>query len=479
VLDYDPVANAVTAQHETMVAGASLDGMGLDGARLYVAAHGGGLLAFDAAPPFAPEPLAAPAALAEPWDVKPLGAGLLAVADGPNGLLLLDASADPAHPALLASLPLPGVSGFVRVVGSTAYVAALDGGAHVVDLADPAHPRLRATLDVGELVFDFAPRGALLLAATGRHLVAGTLGDGATIAVHDVHRSDGFALSLADGGAPDQLFTAEFAQVSRYAFHPERGGGAVAALPPDGIVAPVMAEKMHALSFPLRNLGSDPLHVDGVELLAVYANTSQAVAGAFDVAPGDSYTIPVDVTTAAGGDGEMFMVHVDAAALGDHDLALRQQPVLQAGDALPAPFAYNDAAGHGWDVSAAFANQVGVLVVAAATCPVAYYALQAAGHHLAPYLAAHQIVAFAIDPWDEATVEALAIRVPFPYLLSPLTTSDSHDHSHVLDLLEQPVVGTSPMPIVYVVGRDGRLVLARSGYDPLLVKAAIDAALAN
>ena len=62
--------------------------------------------------------------------------------------------------------------------------------------------------------------------------------------------------------------------------------------------------------------------------------------------------------------------------------------------------------------------------------------------------------------------EHSALSLAFPVLYSPLTTSDSHGWSEVLDVtLGQPSIAGPPMPIVYVVGSDGVITLARWGYQ--------------
>jgi hypothetical protein len=67
------------------------------------------------------------------------------VAYGSAGLRILDVSA-PASPALLATLPLAGESRGVVVKGSTAYVAAMDGGVHVVDVTNGSVPVKLSTI---------------------------------------------------------------------------------------------------------------------------------------------------------------------------------------------------------------------------------------------------------------------------------------------------------------------------------------------
>jgi hypothetical protein len=68
------------------------------------------------------------------------------VANQGTGLSVINI-ADPAHPALISSLPLPGLSTWIVVSGNYAYIAAAESGVQVVDITNPAIPILAATYD--------------------------------------------------------------------------------------------------------------------------------------------------------------------------------------------------------------------------------------------------------------------------------------------------------------------------------------------
>jgi hypothetical protein len=154
---------------------------------------------------------------------------------------------------------------------------------------------------------------------------------------------------------------------------------------------------------------------------------------------------------------------------------------LRPGDKLPA-LSYQDKTGKVVDVGKLFAAKVGVLMIAAEACPVAFFGLAAMSRDLATHLSTNKVAAVAINPWHKPadSPEHSALSLAFPVLYSPLTTSDSHGWSEVLDVtLGQPSIAGPPMPIVYVVGSDGVITLARWGYQKATLLQAVDAALAK
>ncbi|MBK6534160.1 MAG: hypothetical protein IPF99_32710 [Deltaproteobacteria bacterium] len=92
----------------------------------------------------------------------------LVVADGRNGLRVLERAAGSSAPwRVVGAAPLAGLSAFVTVVGSRAYVAALSGGAHVVELSRPASPERVGTVETGDIVYAAHPAGDLVVVANG------------------------------------------------------------------------------------------------------------------------------------------------------------------------------------------------------------------------------------------------------------------------------------------------------------------------
>jgi hypothetical protein len=90
-------------------------------------------------------------------------AAALYVAAGSAGLIVLPAG----RPAV--TLPLPGLPSAVTVVGPRAYVAAAGpgGGLHIVDVADPARPQLRASAAVAGSASGVAVAGDVAYVAGG------------------------------------------------------------------------------------------------------------------------------------------------------------------------------------------------------------------------------------------------------------------------------------------------------------------------
>lgn len=63
-----------------------------------------------------------------------------------DDLVMVDIS-DPRHPSVLSTLDLPGIVSRVALSGNTAYVTAGSHNLHIVDVTDPAAPRLVDTYD--------------------------------------------------------------------------------------------------------------------------------------------------------------------------------------------------------------------------------------------------------------------------------------------------------------------------------------------
>lgn len=106
-----------------------------------------GLLVFDFSDPSAPALSAELAAGTEMTDAVALGGGRHLVNFGYGGVCLLDASwPTPATPA--GSSGLGEIYGGLATLGDLAYVARVSGGLRVIDVADPAAPALVTTLSV-------------------------------------------------------------------------------------------------------------------------------------------------------------------------------------------------------------------------------------------------------------------------------------------------------------------------------------------
>lgn len=91
---------------------------------------------------------------------------------------------------------------------------------------------------------------------------------------------------------------------------------------------------------------------------------------------------------------------------------------------------------------------------------------------LASQINSGAIAAVAINPWDRPTVaEAQILTLSYPVLYTPLTTADSQANSQILDVtLAQQNLAGPPMPIVYVLGKEGKILLAQWGWNAGVVR---------
>ncbi len=153
---------------------------------------------------------------------------------------------------------------------------------------------------------------------------------------------------------------------------------------------------------------------------------------------------------------------------------------LHSGDVLPS-LNFEDATGKLVSVNSYFAGKVGVLLVAAHTCPVAFLGLASAAQVLQPWLTTDAVHVPAINPWDKPQMpKTAAMTLPFDVLCAPLTSTDYHDDSQILDGdLAQPAKWGPPMPLVCVVAADDHIVLAQWGWECGKISAAVKAALAQ
>lgn len=201
--------------------------------------------------------------------------------------------------------------------------------------------------------------------------------------------------------------------------------------------------------------------------------------GPWVIAPGQTQAIALTVPkTTQGILNHELHVFSDDPALPKFPIQWIETTSLQPGEDLP-PLEYADANKKLVNVNALIKGKVGVVLVAAPTCPVAFLALAAASHDLAPLIAGGKVAAAALTPWDEPEVPESSILVyPFPMLYTPLTTKDSHSSSELLDsILSQLVSWGPPMPLVYVVGKDGKIITAGWGYESKTILSTINKAL--
>ena len=466
---------------------APAEAMAVQGEVLWVAGHAAGLIARQAAPPYGPVAVKITATLQDSWDVRPVGAQVLLVADGRFGLKALQVDLAGAW-TQTAALPLAGCSVALQVADKVALVAALGGGLHAVDIALPAQPKWMATLQLPGMALGAAVGADGLAVADGHHVVVAPLPVAAIPGKPPVPwlprrllPTLGYAMDAAPGPAAT-LRTAEFVGVRQWQWGTVApAAGPIAWVPPTvtSTVGKVGADIVTTVS--VVNLGGQPLHIGpiAVDETPGAKPTITLLSGQWTIAPGQLLQLPVALTkTVKGITTHQLHLYTDDAE-GQLPVTWLETTWPVPGDKLP-PLTYNDAAGNAHNVTESFAGKVGVLMVAAQACPVAALALAGLSADLDAQLKAGQVVAFGLNPWDKpaASPEVAAIQTTFPMLYSPLTTKDNHDASEVLDqLLGQPGVTGPPMPLVYVVGKNGAIVHAKWGYDPLLVQAAIQQAL--
>ncbi len=450
---------------------------------VYVAAHTQGMVAMTAAPPYSAKPVTVPADVTEAWDLALLGKDTVAVANGGGGLVFGSLAGDPYEFKPLGKLPLPGVSAYLSAEGATLAVGALGGGVHLINVANVAEPKLLTTLQFNQNAYGVALVGDQLFAAAGGSLLVGQQ-TAAGWFVRGGLRSDSFVLDVDVHGAG--LLSAEFRTIRRMVLDPTAAAaGPVLVAPRTLTNAPFAVGATAEVAIDLRNLGNAPLTVSQIlwQEHSMGGGGSSKFPGPWTVPPKGTLSVPLTIKkTVKGLLDHQFIVASDDPSQPDISIAHRETTWLHVGDKLPKLPVYSDGKGNTTNVGVHLFGKVGVVLVAAQSCPVAFQALAAARRDLAPLVAQGSIAAVAINPWDnpKAAPETAAFAMPFPMLYSGLTTSDGHDWSEVLDVtLGQPLLAGPPMPITYVVGKDGKLVLARWGYDSAEVLASVATALAK
>ncbi len=460
------------------------EGMTAQGGRVWVAVHDGGLRALADSGAFGQQSVKSPAGLTDAWDVAAVGSERLLVADGVAGVAMLSSGgAAKDAPAVLHTLKLPGTSAFLAVSGPQAAVSALGGGLHIIRWDDGGKMKLQGSWSGGGLVYGLSIDEGHVFAGVGSHVLALKLpgvGSNAPPTLRALQPSPFFALD-ADPYGKD-LLTAEFQGVRILQRHADAKQKTALVMEPS-IFAPLAAvgAKMRS-TLTLRNVSDQAVKVSSVRWYEAAASGSAGlpISGPVTVPGNGRVSIAVEVDkTIKGAVAHGLLIQSDDGLRPVAGVRMIEVDQLQPGDKLPA-MTYQDKAGKSVDVGAALAGKVGVLLIAAETCPVAFYALASAKRVLAPWLASGKVAAVALNPWNQPidAPETDALQPGFPVLYTPLTTSDGHDWSEVLDVtLGQPSHHGPPMPIVYVVDNTGVITLARWGWRPDEVEAAIQASL--
>ncbi len=478
----DPLAAKQTPQLIALP-GVATEGLGARDGVLWVAAHQKGLLARSLAAPWTELPVAITPSLGDVWDVAPLGTDHLAVADGAQGLKVLQMTG-PTAGQLVASLPLSGRSAFLHVGPGPLLVSALGGGLHAVDVTNPLAPKWMATFVMQEHIFSATQVGDVVLAASGFHVVALEFPKvGQPWRALRAVPSFGYAMDI-DAIGPKLVRSAEFTGVRQFTVD-----AAAMAPGPVLITHPNVSARVVKVGDPIKtsirvhNAGGTALQISGITFDEVPPSKVATVKlpGNWTIAPGESKTIAIASPKTQKG----VLDHRILLASNDTDAPVQSVNVsettwLQPGDSLPV-LNYQDEDMKMISSATLFKGKVGVVMVAAQSCPVAVLGLASAVVDLAEPLAQGKIAIMAINPWDKPGTagEIAAVKLPFPITYSPLSTSDSHDASQVLDaLLGQAGMTGPPMPIVYVVDKYGKIVLSKWSYEAGVVQAAIEQALA-
>lgn len=475
-----PAKNVISITKQWLQTSGTLgtEGMAMLDGQLYIAAFGQGMVRTSALATAKPLVIAGPAN-SELWDIAPLPPNRLLVGGG-GGLWVFDAAKlQVGAPPWVAALPLPGVAAHLHVAGPLAYVGDLNGAVHVVDVSDPLQAKLVASRQVPESVFGITSQAGLIWAAAGHHLLALQLAAGPTLVVKAASPALRYAQDVQPLGS-DALVVAEFQDVRRVHIEISKlPNGPVLVTHPIVAAAVVAVGAKIASTLRLHNVGPKPLTVSKLQFAEGKLSLPVDLAGPWQVPANQSILLPFAFTkTVKGGTEHKLLVHSDAAGAPVTTVTVVPTTWPLPGDILPK-LVYQGLAGPPVDVQAQFAGKVGVLLVVAQSCPVALMAMAAAGRDLAPLLATGKVAAVALNPWDKAGAPELPlVSLPFAMLHTPLTTTDSKDYSEVLDTtLGQPSPFGPPMPIVYVVDKAGKIVLAQWGYDPGGVLAAVAVAL--
>jgi hypothetical protein len=366
----------------------------------------------------------------------------------------------------------------VRVAGQQAWVASPTGRLSVVDLSQPAQPQLQASMVLPTPAFAVTGVQGLAVVAGGSHLYALDLPQPGALAAaancRGLLRSWNYSLDVEPLGDKG-LISAEFAALRTLTVHPEL------ATKPQLVAPKTVFVRAGAVGLPMMATVDVWAAGGDVSLAAVHWREGGDVSGP-PVTVGAGQTIPqgsaVALQLALPKTQKGKTTHLLELALANgavEVLQVQETTLLQPGDPLP-PLAYKDASGQLIDVHKHLQGKPGVVIVAAHTCPVALVGLAALVAQLRPLVQAGSLGAVTIDPWDKPidAKEAEALSVPFPVLYSPLTTTDNHGYSALLQqILAQPTSSAGSIPVVYVVDHQGVIVESGAGLEPLRLRRAL------
>ncbi len=429
------------------------EGMLALASRIFVAGHQAGLVARDAIPPFSEQPFAI-AELTDSWDVALQDPDRLAVADGENGLRIVEIQ----EQKILATLPLPGRCAFVAANGNNVVVGALGGGLHLIDAGDFLNPKLRATIDTTGDVFGVAVENGRMFAASGHWLLAWDLPASGQPITRAVSRSQGFAVDV-DRLGPSEVLSTELSLIRHLTLDTKASPGGLLLAPPQLTVGNLQVGQMIHAVVQIRNIGSNSLHLQPIKFSETPSASPVTVGGPSQLDPGQVATVTVNVPKKVAG-----IAHHELTWTSDDPGApvattsIDEGAWLQFGDTLP-PLLLTNAQNQSVDVNATLAGKPGVVIVAAHSDPLGFLTLASAGTALKPLVSANQINVVAINATDLPTSpEVAALALPFATMFSSAIAAAS-----VAKLAQSQQFGA--LPAVYVLAADGKIALAGAGWD--------------
>jgi len=464
----------------TAAQGMHLEGLGPRGDLMWIAARTAGLRALSSSPPYTFLDVTSPPELQDAWDVKAVGESHLVVGDGKDGLKILSLANNVYSPALVSQVAIPGYSAFLHVQGTKVYVAALDHGAHVVDLATPAQPKLTGSLMLDIPFYDLRPAGGTLLGSAGHELLLIDETPGG-LKVRNGRRSTAWAMGTSLSGG--KVYAAEFRAAARYKLDTKLAPGPVLVLP--GYVSLPYYSKPAGVStqVKLRNIGTEPLVVQSVQFMDDPTLPSKTVEIAKDITVDslDSKLVTLTLPLVKKGFSKhklVFFANDTGSQPYGMELLVIESDGVQPGEAFPSDVLLLDKQNKQLSLSTLVQGKPTVFVMGSSTCPLAFIELYAMGYDLHDVFASGKVLGVIGDPWSAPGAnENDALDTGFVHLFAPPPTSGQGDMTK--GLLWQPQLFGPPMPIVYVVGKDGIVRHVQWGYDRVAVKAAVDAMLAE
>jgi len=263
------------------------------GDTLYVAAHQHGLHLLDMTP-LAPITHVSTVSLVDNacWNVTGSG-GRLFVANGRFGLSVVSLT---GPPAVIATLPLPGLANDIEISGTTAFLSLGGDGIAAVDISDPANPVLLDTAPSLGNAFGLGLHGDILAVGSYAYLERFDVSDPSNLALAgwDATRTYAMGADIGELSSGDTVIAVgDWEGISTYSPHPDAAGDIeVWPLRLDFGDIPASAA-LKDTTIVVRNNGSGSLAVDSALVPAGITVTPET----FTLAPGETKLVTVSATT--------------------------------------------------------------------------------------------------------------------------------------------------------------------------------------